>query len=305
VFVRVVRPTIVGVALVALAAGAAALRKSAEQRAPASIDTAYDVPPVPGDVARPLAFGFRSLVADFTFLEAIQVLAPRRSDWKWQEYGPVDRRLYRLLDYSVELDPKFAGAYRFAGAALPHETVDGKALGVLPAVNILEQGVRERPDDWHVPFLLGFLQSYYLRDYAGAARSFAVSARAPHAPPWVGLLATRVAAQGGTIDVALQLAQAMLAQANEEETRKAWQERVESLTMERDLRAIEAAAQRFRGDRGTYPSSLRELIAARYLAREPQEPHGGRYILRPDGTARSTAAERLHVYGESAHVEVH
>jgi len=305
VFDRAIRPTIVLAVLVAGAAGSVALRKSAERLAPPPVEAVYDVPPIPGDVARSLAFGFRPLVSDLTFLEAVQVLAPRKSNWTQAEYEPVDRRLYRLLDYSVEVDPKFAGAYRFAGAALPHETVDGKALGVLAAVNILEKGVRERPDDWHVPFLLGFLESYYLHNFADAGRSFAIAARAPHAPPYVGLLATRVAAQGGTLDLALQLAQAMHAQANEDDTRRAWQERVEALTMERDLRTIEAAAQRYRADRGAFPPSLRELVASRFLPQEPEEPHGGRYVLDRNGTARSTAAERLRVFGESTRLEVH
>jgi len=305
VFDRAIRPALILAVLVAGAAGSAVLRRSAERLAPGAVDALYDVPPIPGDVARSLAFGFRSLISDFTFLEAIQVLAPRKSNWTQAEYDPVDRRLYRLLDYSVEVDPKFAGAYRFAGAALPHETVDAKVLGVLSAVNILEKGVRERPDDWHVPFLLGFLQSYYLHDFAAAGRSFAVAARAHGAPSYVGLLATRVAAQGGSLDMGLELAQAMLAQANEDETRRAWKERVDALMMERDLRAIEAAAQRYRADRGAFPPSLRELIAARYLTREPEEPHGGRYLLDRGGTARSTAAERLRVFGDSTHLEVH
>src|SRR5262249_31967309 len=158
----------------------------------------------------------------------------RHNDWTVAQYEPWDRRLYRLLEYSVEVDPKFAGAYRFAGAALPHETVDGKALGGLGATSILEKGVRERPDDWHVPFLLGFLQSYYLHDFAAAGRSFALAARNPGAPKYVGLLSTRLAARGGTLDTALELAQAMLSQANEEDTKRAWQQRVQALTMEQD-----------------------------------------------------------------------
>jgi hypothetical protein len=97
----------------------------------------------------------------------------------------------------------------------------------------------------------------------------------------------------------------MLAQANEEEARKQWAERVEALQMEMDLREIEAAAARFRELRGRYPSSLGELAASGILARVPKEPHGGAYLLRPDGTAASTKAERLRVYGGFARLEVH
>jgi hypothetical protein len=306
---RVHHPAIRGAAVtVILAAGAAAsalLRISSQRLAPEPVETLYDVPPIPGDVARPLSFGFGSLLADFTFLEAIQVLAPRHGDWSAEQYAGPDRRLNRLLDYSVEVDPKFAGAYRFAGAALPHETNDGKALGVLPAISILERGARQRPDVWLIPFMLGFLESYYLRDYAEAGKYLSMAAQDPGAPPYLGLLATRVSAQGGELITALALAQTMLAQANEEETRRDWQARVEALEMERDLRAIEAASARFKAERGRAPSSVGELLAAGLLPREPVEPHGGRYLINPDGTARSTAAQRLRVFGGAGRLEVH
>ena len=284
---------------------AASLRLSAHALSPSSVTEAMDVPPIPGNIARPLSFGFRSLLADLTFIEAIQTLALRRSGFTAAQSKDLDRRLLRLLEYSVELDPKFAGAYRFSGAALPHETVDGKAMGVLAAVQILEQGVRERPDDWHIPFLLGFLQAYYLRAYAQASVNLGIAARDQGAPAYLGLLATRVAAQGGQLSTALALAESMLAQATEDETRRLWDQRVRTLRMEQDLQRIEAAAARYKADHGSFPASIRDLAAAGYLPREPAEPHGGRYLLSPGGTARSSAAERLRLYGGAPHLEVH
>jgi len=292
--------------LFALAVAAAGvLRVSAQRHMPADIEDELDVPPIPGEIAKALSFGFHSLLADLTLLEAIQILPQRHGDMTPEVAGPFDRRLYRLLSYSVEVDPKFAGAYRFVGAALPHETMDGKVYGVLNAVQLLEKGLRERPDDWHMGFLLGFLQSYYLHDFAAAARSLSVAAQQPHAPPWVGLLATRLAAQGGELDVATSLAEAMLAQANEEETRKQWQERVDALHMERDLRAIEDAARRYREARGVVPRSVQALVGAGFLPAAPREPHGGRYLIAADGSASSSAAERLRAYGLATKFEIH
>ena len=108
---------------------AAVLRTSAHGRAPVAIETVLDIPPIPGNVARALTFGFRSLLADFTLLQAIQLLPARHGDMPPDLAAPIDRRLFRLLEYSVEIDPKFSGAYRFAAAALPHETGDGKVYG--------------------------------------------------------------------------------------------------------------------------------------------------------------------------------
>jgi hypothetical protein len=290
-------------ALAVVAAGV--LRNSAAESAPAPIETVLDIPAIPGEVARALTFGFRSLLADFTLLQAIQLLPTRHGDMAPEVAAPIDRRLYRLLEYSVEVDPKFAGAYRFAAAALPHETMDGKVYGVLHALRILEKGLRERPDEWQMGFLLGFLQSYYLHDFAAAARSFAAAANLPRAPSWIGLLATRLAAQGGELQIATSLAEAMLVHANEEGTRREWQERVDALHMERDIRDIEEAAQRYREARGVPARSVQALVAAGFLPEVPQEPHGGRYVLEGDGTVRSSAAERLHAYGLDTRFEIH
>ena len=172
-------------------------------------------------------------------------------------------------------------------------------------MQILEKGVRERSDEWQMGFLLGFLQSYYLHDFPAAARSFATAASLPHAPMWIGLLATRLAAQGGELQIATSLAEAMLVHANEEETRKEWQDRVDALHMERDLRAIEDAAQRYREVRGVPARSVQALATAGFLPEVPREPHGGRYVLESDGIARSTAAERLRAYGLDMRFEIH
>lgn len=301
-----VRGAAAALAFATAIAAAASMRIAAWQRAPAPVLSELDIPPIPGEVARALTFGFRSLLADFTLLQAIQVLPLRHGDMSPEVFGAMDRRLSRLLEYSVDVDPKFAGAYRFAAAALPHETMnDGKVYGVLDAVRILEKGLRERPDDWHMGFLLGFLQSYYLRDFPAAARSLAIAARQPQAPSWVGLLSTRLAAQGGELQIATSLAEAMLTQANEESTRKEWEDRVKALHMERDLRTIEDAAQRYRETHGLPARSVLALVLSGYLPEVPEEPHGGRYVLEGDGTARSTAAERLRAHGLSTNYEIH
>ena len=292
-------------ALTSVAGMAGALRSSAQPLAPPSVEGELDVPPMPGDVARALTFGFSSLLSDLTLLESIQLLPLRHGDMAPEAVASIDRRLYRLLDYSVEVDPKFKGAYHFAAAALPHEEMDGAAYGVLAATQILEQGLRERPDDWHMGFLLGFLQSYYLQDYRAAARSMAAAAKQQGAPPYVGFLATRLGAQGGELETAVALAEAMLAQATEEEPRKQWDARVEMLHMERDLREIEDAVARYRAERGAIPQSVRALVAAGFLQAMPKEPHGGRYVIDRDGSARSTAAERLRVYGSKEKRGIH
>jgi hypothetical protein len=284
-------------AFAALAAAAYTLRWRAEALRAVPEAARFDIPALSADIARPFSFGLRSLVADVMFLQAIQIHGSNRNARSAEEGAADDRAIDRLLTYATDVDPKFAGAYRFAGNAMPRHTTDGKATNVLQARQILKKGVIERPDDWRIPFALGFIESYYLADFAEAAHHLAQAARTPGSPAYLGLLATRAAAEGGDLEFGFQLANAMAAQATEESAQKEWQRRILDLRMERDLRLIDAALQRYRERSGRSPVSLRELVRTGELPGIPVEPHGGRYKLEPDGTVRSTAGERLRIRG--------
>src|SRR5437899_1929760 len=170
-------------ALAALAACCALSRARAERLAPTALETGFDIPAFPAEVVRPFSFGLRSFVSDLMFLQAIQVHGGRGSTMVTAQQGSRDdRAMNRLLTYATDLDPQFAGAYRFAGNSMPRQTLDGKVTNVLEAAALLGKGMRERPDDWHIPFTLGFLDSYFLARFEEAGRSFAAAARLPGAP---------------------------------------------------------------------------------------------------------------------------
>src|SRR5712671_299396 len=282
------------VALAALAACCALFRARAERLAPAAVEAGFDIPAFPAEVVRPFSFGLRSAVSDLMFLQAIQVHGGRGTKMiTAQEGARDDRALNRLLTYATDLDPQFAGAYKFAGNAMPRQTLDGKVTNVLQAEALLSKGMRECSESWQIPFTLGFLQSYFLARYEEAGRNFAAASRLPGAPKYVGLLATRTLTEGGDLGLAEQLALTMLDQATEESSEREWQERLLDLRMERDLRGIEAAAARYGARTGHQARTVAALVHAGELRGVPQEPHGGHYLLNEHGEARSTAKDRL------------
>src|SRR5437588_566947 len=135
------------VAAIALAAIAASgLRARAEGLRPRALASDLDVPLFPPEVSRPFSFGMRSLVADFTFLRAVQIHGGRKTNLDAAAATAEDRALARLLDYTTELDPQFCGAYRYAGSAMPRHTVDGKATNVMATEQLLRRGVGDCPD---------------------------------------------------------------------------------------------------------------------------------------------------------------
>jgi len=290
---RVALPVVLVVVLCALAAAATGLRLRAERLRPPAVEAQLEVPPFPAEITRPFSFGFSSLVADAMFLEAIQVFGGRRQSQTLADGTPDDRRLSRLLDYATDLDPKFRGAYRFAGYSMPRTTLEGRIANAIPTEQILKRGVRERPDDWQIPFVLGYVQAFYLGEIQQAAENLAQAARLSGAPKYLGLLANRLTAQGGDLDAAEAMARTMAEQASEEKTQAEWQARLVDLRMERDIRTIEAAAKRFRARNGRDPASVSDLVRAGDLPAVPEEPHGGgqQYVIE-NGAVRSTAGPR-------------
>jgi hypothetical protein len=286
-------------ALVAAAIAVIILRaRAGGQRAEAASAT-FEAPLFPPEVARPFSFGMRSLVADLTFLQAVQVHGARRPDIPPAVAAASDRALARLLDYTTELDPDFCGAYRYAGSAIPRHTEDGKALGVMATEQLLRRGTRDCPNDWRIAFQLGFIESFYLGKMGEAAKAMTAAAEQPAAPKYVGFLATRLAADAGALDLGEKLAAAMEAETSEDSIRAAWHERLLDLRMERELREIEAAAASFKQRAGHDAPTVEALVSAGDLPRVPVEPHGGRYLLLSGGEAASSAAPRLRVRGRA------
>ncbi len=283
--------------LLGFGSATAALRSSAVARQPSKPELQFDIPAFPIEVAKPFSFGLSSLVSDLTFLEAIQVNGARKQSTSLAQGRNDDRVLSRLLQYSVDLDPKFRGAYRFTAAALPRHTSDGYAANVFATEQILRTGVRERPDDWQIAFQLGFIESFYLGKIREAGDAMARAARLEGAPRYIGLLATRLQAESGDLATAEQMASEMEAQASEEATRDTWHQRILDLQVERELRKIETAAAQFKARTGGAARDVATLVASHDLPALPHEPRGGNYLLQPDGEARSTATPRLRIRG--------
>lgn len=262
---------------------------------PSTVDALIDAPAVPSAVTRRLALGFSSAAADVQFLAAIQLFGDRT-----YLHSPTAERarrslaLHRLLEYATDLDPNFEYAYVFGASSIPISLSDGSILNVDKAIALLEKGTAQGGSDWRIPFHLAYLLQSVIGDFERAAVAMAEAARRPGRPAYVPLLATRLAAAGGSIETGLTFTHAMLANAESDEQRNELQQRVLLLEMERGLRVIEAAAAAFKAREGRWPSDLEELQRSALLPEIGAEPHGGRYLFDPAaGVAKSTGAERL------------
>jgi hypothetical protein len=285
----------IGIVTCVLAYGASVALRHSEDTAPSSVDAVLEVPEVPASVGRVLAMGFQSVVADLHYLQAIQAFgerylrAARIADK--QRHSLV---VYRLLDYATELDPRFNYAYVFGANSIPIPTMDGTLLNLDETVALLRKGAANGGSDWRIPFYLAYLLATYTGDLAGAAQYMAEAGRRPKCPKYVPLLATRLAAAGGSIETGIALAKARAEQAETPEEREQFDERIRLLQMERDIRFLEDALNAYHQHNGRWPQRLEDLVTDHAIDQLPPEPHGGTYRLDlATGDVTSSAAARL------------
>ena len=221
-----------------------------------------------GEYLKPAMLGYHHLGADVLWLRLLQVLGKKNStadEYAW---------IYHALDIVTTLDPQYAYAYYVGGVALTNlaERVD-------LSNRLLEKGHRENPNEWNLPFLLGYNHYFVLGDPAKGAEYIDRAARIPGGPAFLPGLSTRMYAEAGNPDVALAFLDALWKETSDPHMRAELANRAKEVTIERDIRNIEAAVEQYRKKQGRPPAGLQDLTKQGYLTHLPQEPFGGSYQI--------------------------
>jgi tetratricopeptide (TPR) repeat protein len=240
-----------------------------------------------GEQLKPALLGYHHLGADILWLRLVQVLGKKRNtadDYEW---------MYHALDVITTLDPQYAYAYYVGGVVLTN-----LANRVDLSNRLLEKGLRENPTVWNIPFLLGYNHYFVLGDAAKAADYIAASARLPDGPSYLPGLATRMYAEANNPETALQFLEALWRQTQDAGMREVLEKRAKEVMIERDIRQLESAVQRYRQQRGRFPGNLQDLVNRGILPAVPQEPFGGSYELdsQTGRISSSTHPDRLKVF---------
>jgi hypothetical protein len=240
-----------------------------------------------GEVLRPALLGYHHLGADILWLRTLQVLGKKKNS--------VDEHvwLYHAMDVITTLDPLYAYVYYVGGVVLTD--MAGRAD---LSNQLLEKGYAENPSEWNLPFLLGYNHYFVLGDSAKGAEYIGRAAKILGAPGFLPGLATRMYAESGDPDVALQFLEAMWRENPDVAAREKLKERASEVMIERDLRRLDAAIQRYQQTEHKYPKTLSDLISSGILPAIPEEPFGGAYLL-DSGTGQvssSSHPKRLKVF---------
>jgi tetratricopeptide (TPR) repeat protein len=251
------------------------LRRVDQMRTTASLDEVLYV--TSPKLLKRLSLGYEGLMADIYWTRAVQYFG--------RKHAALSRRfdlLARLLELTTALDPQLLVAYQFGGNFLAPAPPNGAGMPE-KAIQLMEYGIRNNPDDWHLYYQLGFI--YYLdkKDYSRAAEAFERGTRVPNAHTFLRVLAAQMAQHAGEIETARMLWVTTYQTTREKQIRANAVAHLRALKVDEDVTNLQDAVTRYGQKTGHLPPSIAAMVTAGVLARIPVDPDGHTYKLLPDG----------------------
>lgn len=225
-------------------------------------------------VARIASIGFQSVVSDYYWLQALQVVGASRKDPS--QHGPL---LGRLVDLVTTLNPWVDHPYRFATLWMTDSLES-----VRKADAIMDRGIAHHPHEWRNPFYQGVNRLIYLGDEAAAADALEKAAKLPRSPRYLPRLVARLRSGGSGLEAAAALLSNLARNAEDPYVRAEYEKGLDEIETERRARFLDAARAEFRRRHGRDLSRVEELLEGPepVLAALPPELHGWEWVLAPD-----------------------
>src|SRR3954471_12644698 len=224
-----------------------------------------------------MSLGYTGLLADIYWTRAVQYFGAHHaaSAKEYDLLGP-------LLDITVTLDPKLKPAYTFGAVFLAQKPPSGAGRPDL-AVNLVERGIKEFPNDWHLYFDLGFIHYMERKDYIAAAEAFERGSRIPGAHPWLQVLAANMRQHGGDRATARFLWENVYQNNPDKLIQKNALEHLAAISYDEQMQRIIDRVQLATQKLGHTPSTWQEMVSAGFLRGVPLDPKGSPLLLMPDG----------------------
>jgi len=260
---------------VSLAASVIALLRVDRTRPNASLEDALYV--TSPKIVKRASLGFDGLAACIYWTRAVQYFGHRHF-----EYGESYNELAPLLEIATHLDPHLTVVYHF-GASFLAPRPPGGAGEPVRAIQLMEYGIQNNPNDWKLYYDLGFVYYTELKNYAKASDAFARGALVPGAHPSMRILAARMAEHAGDIETARILWTETLESNHDDQIKANAAEHLRGLKVDEDVINLEAAVERFKQRMGRLPLTMFELASAEGIPGVPVDPDGHAYLLTIDG----------------------
>lgn len=228
-------------------------------------------------IVKHASLGFDGLMACIYWTRTVQYFGNRHVDHahSYNELAP-------LLEIATTLDPHLFPAYQFGASFLAPAPPNG-AGEPDRAIQLMEYGIRNNPDDWHLYYDLGFVYYTDIKNYKKASEVFEQGSEVPGANPLLRVLAAKMAGHAGDLATARLLWSSTYESSHDSYVRQNAIEHLRAIQIEEDVTRLQSAVTRFGERTGRLPESMRELAEAEHLSAIPGDPDGHPYKLTPEG----------------------
>src|SRR6266481_2667492 len=223
-----------------------------------------------------LSLGYNSLVADIYWTRAVQYFGGKHhaGDRHYELLGP-------LLELTTALDPKLLVAYEYGSNFLAAPPPLGAGLPD-QAIKLIQFGIQNNPDRWHLYYDLGFVYYLDLKDYKAAGKAFEEGSQLPNAHPFMKVMAGNMAQHAGEYEMARLLWTATYESAGDNLLRANAAAHLRAIQVDEDVLALGEIVARYGRETGQLPRSFSDLISAGLLRAVPADPLGHAYRLMTD-----------------------
>jgi tetratricopeptide (TPR) repeat protein len=228
-------------------------------------------------IVKRASLGFDGLMACIYWTRAVQYFGHRHflRSHSYNELAP-------LLTITTTLDPHMLPAYQFGASFLAPSPPNGAGQPDR-AIQLMEYGIAENPNEWRLYYDLGFVYYTELKNYSKAAEVFDRGSRVPNAHPFLKVLAAQMAEHAEDFATARLLWTAAYEAGYSPEIRQNALEHLRAIKVDEDVTNLQIAVTHFTQSLGRLPTSLWEVAAEENLPGIPIDPDGNPYELSVDG----------------------
>ena len=235
-----------------------------------------------GNALKRMSLSFNGLVADWYWMRALQYVGGKilnaPGSVQLDDLAQLDLKLLApMLDVATTLDPEFMEPYLYAAVVLP-------AIDEMEAIRITRKGIAANPTQWRLHQHLGYI--YWQRgDYASAGDAYSEGAKIAGAPAWMQAMKARMAAEGGSRDLAREIYGRMYQDAGDPKVKEMARLRLLQLQSMDQRDVIRKLLEIYRNKVGRCPGSWQDMAPLLRAARlpiadgGPTDPAGTPYRL--------------------------
>ena len=224
-----------------------------------------------------LSLGYDGLLADIYWTRVVQYFGSRHA-----AHASHYDLLPPLLEITTALDPQLVIAYQFGANFLAPKPPYGAGMPD-KAVQLVNEGIRNNPDNWRLYYDLGFVYYMDLKDYRRAAEAFAHGAELPGAHPFLKPIAAQMAQHAGDTQMARALWTSAYQTTENKDIRSNAVAHLRALQVSDDVDALQSLVARYHLKTDVYPRTMTDLVGAGLLRSIPLDPTGRPYKITSDG----------------------